>query len=226
MDMLHELAATGIETGTVVVASEQSGGRGSRGRTWHSPPGGLWLSILLRPAAESAVELLALRAGLAIALTIDELGPSRPVRIKWPNDLMIGEHKVGGILCEARWHGDALGWAVVGVGLNVRNRIPAELDDVATSLDRYVQGITPESLVEPVADRLRSLSPNAGLLSPEELAELRKRDWLRGRLLRQPVAGRASGISAEGALLVELPDGSTVPLRSGTVELADAVSQT
>ena len=226
MDLLHELAAAGAETGTAVVASEQTGGRGSRGRTWHSPPGGLWLSILLRPAEEAGVELLALRVGLAIARTIDELGLSRPVRIKWPNDLMIGEQKVGGILCEARWHGDALGWVVVGLGLNVRNRVSAELEDVATSVGRHAPGITPESLVEPVISRLRSLGSAAGLLSPDEHAELQKRDWLRGRLLRQPIPGHATGISAEGALLVQRPDASTVPLRSGTVELADALSQT
>jgi BirA family transcriptional regulator, biotin operon repressor / biotin---[acetyl-CoA-carboxylase] ligase len=226
MDLLHELAAAGAAAGTAVIASEQTGGRGSRGRTWHSPPGGLWLSILVRPKAETAVELLALRVGLAIARTIDELSLPRPVRLKWPNDLMIGEQKVGGILCEARWHGDALGWVVVGVGLNVQNRVPAELEDQATSLSRDVQGITPESLVEPVVSRLRSLGPAAGMLSPEELMELRTRDWLLGRLLRQPVAGRAAGISAEGSLLVELPDGGIVPLRSGTVELADALSQT
>jgi BirA family transcriptional regulator, biotin operon repressor / biotin---[acetyl-CoA-carboxylase] ligase len=226
MDVLHELAAAGGETGTAVVASEQTGGRGSRGRTWHSPPGGLWLSILLRPDGESAVELLALRAGLAIARVLDELGRSRPVRIKWPNDLMIGEHKVGGILCEARWQGNALAWVVVGLGLNVQNPVPAELGAMATSLGGQVQGITPESLVEPVVSRLRSLSSATGLLSPDELAELGERDWLRGRLLRHPIPGHAAGISAEGALLVLRSDGSTVPLRSGTIELADALSQT
>ncbi len=223
MDLLHELAAGGTETGTAVVAAEQIGGRGSRGRTWHSPPGGLWLSILFRPTGEGPVELLALRVGLAIARILDEIGLSRPVLLKWPNDLMIGEQKVGGILCEARWHGDALGWVVVGLGLNVRNPVPPELEEGATSLGQQVQGLTPESLVEPIVSQLRSLAPGIGTLSASELAELRKRDWLYGRLLRQPVAGQAAGISAEGALLVRSPDGRTVPLRTGTVELAETL---
>jgi BirA family biotin operon repressor/biotin-[acetyl-CoA-carboxylase] ligase len=224
MDLLHGLALEGAETGTAVVAGEQTGGRGSRGRAWHSPPGGLWLSVLLRPREEGPVELLSLRVGMAVAQTLDDLRLSRPVLLKWPNDLMLAERKVGGILCEARWHGADLGWVVVGLGLNVRNSVPADLDEVATTLDREVQGIFPESLVEPIVSRIRSLAPAAGSLSSGELAELRRRDWLRGRHLKRPVAGKAAGISAEGALLVESPDGSTVQLRTGPVELADSLS--
>lgn len=225
MDVLHELASGGAETGTAVVAGEQTGGRGSRGRVWHSPPGGLWLSVLLRPAEEGPVELLGLRVGLAVARCLEEVGLPQPVLLKWPNDLMLGEQKVGGILCEARWHGDVLGWVTVGLGLNVRNRVPAELEEVATSLQRQVKGITPESLIGPIVTQLRSLAPAVGTFSPAELAELQQRDWLRGRVLRQPIAGRATGISAEGALLVQCPDGNTVPLRAGTVELAEAPSR-
>jgi len=224
MDVLHELASGGAEAGTAVVAAEQTGGRGSRGRVWHSPPGGLWLSVLLRPEEEGPVELLALRVGLAVARSLDEVGLSQPVLLKWPNDLMLGDRKVGGILCEARWHGEVLGWITVGLGLNVRNRVPAELEEIATSLQGQVQGITPESLIEPIVSQLRSLAPAVGTLSPAELAELRQRDWLWGRVVRQPIAGRATGISAEGALLVQCPDGSTVPLRAGTVELAETPS--
>jgi BirA family biotin operon repressor/biotin-[acetyl-CoA-carboxylase] ligase len=223
MDLLHELASGGAEPGTTVVAVEQTGGRGSRGRAWHSPPGGLWLSILLRPPGEALVEVLALRVGLVVAQALERIGLSQPVMLKWPNDLMLGERKVGGILCEARWHGDALGWVVVGLGLNVTNPVPGELEAVATNLERQIQGLTPESLVEPIVTQLRSLAPGAGALSAGELADLRRRDWLQGRVLRQPIAGHAAGISAEGALLVQCPDGSTVLLRAGTVELAEAL---
>ncbi len=223
MDLLHELAARGAETGTAVVAREQTGGRGSRGQAWYSPSGGLWLSVLLRPGEEGVVELLGLRVGLAIVRGLDGLGLSRPVLLKWPNDLMIGEKKVGGILCEARWQGEVLGWVVVGLGLNVQNPVPAELEDVATSLEQHGQAITPEALVDPIVSRLRLLAPGTGTLSSAELAELQTRDWLRGRLLRQPIAGQAAGISQDGALLVQRSDGSTVPLRTGTVELADAL---
>jgi biotin-(acetyl-CoA carboxylase) ligase len=135
---------------------------------------------------------------------------------------MLGEQKVGGILCEARWQGEMLGWVAVGVGLNVQNRVPPELGQLATSLGQQVEAVTPESLVDPIVSQLRCIGPAGGTLSPGELAELRERDWLRGRILRQPLAGRAVGISSDGALLIRRADGSTVPVRSGSVELADA----
>jgi BirA family biotin operon repressor/biotin-[acetyl-CoA-carboxylase] ligase len=75
MDVLHGLAAEGAEAGTIVVAGEQTGGRGSRGRAWKSPPGGLWLSVLFRPGVAAGVELCGLRIGLAVAEAIESLGP-------------------------------------------------------------------------------------------------------------------------------------------------------
>ena len=140
MDLLHGLAADGAEAGTVVVAGEQTGGRGSRGRGWRSPPGGLWLSALFRPRASAGVELFGLRIGLAVADAIEALGPGVPVDIKWPNDLMVGDRKLGGILCEARWQGEALAWVVAGVGINVANAIPAELAGIATALAERLPG--------------------------------------------------------------------------------------
>ncbi len=89
-------------------------GRGSRGRSWHSPRGGLWLSVLLRPAA--AADVLSLRVGLAVETALRSLAPDLHLALKWPNDLMLDDRKVGGILCEARWQGDALGWVAVGLG--------------------------------------------------------------------------------------------------------------
>jgi BirA family transcriptional regulator, biotin operon repressor / biotin---[acetyl-CoA-carboxylase] ligase len=221
MDLLHGLAADGAEAGTVVVAGEQTGGRGSRGRGWQSPPGGLWLSALFRPRVSAGVEFFGLRIGLAVADAVEALGPGVPVHIKWPNDLMVGDRKLGGILCEARWQGDSLAWVVAGVGINVANSIPADLAGTATALADRLPGITPD-LVEPeVTMRLRALDPVSERLRPAELAGLRHRDWLHGRRLRGPVPGRAAGISEEGALLVRADSGATIAVRAGTVELDD-----
>ncbi len=221
MDLLHGLAGDGAEAGTVVVAGEQAGGRGSRGRGWQSPLGGLWLSVLFRPQAASGVELFGLRIGLAVADAIEALGPGVPVDIKWPNDLMVGDRKLGGILCEARWQGESLAWVVAGVGINVANPIPEDLVGIATALDERLPGITPD-LVEPeVTARLRSLGTPSERLRPAEVAGLRQRDWLCGRRLSAPAAGTAAGISDEGALLVRSDSGTTVAIRAGTVELAD-----
>ncbi|HWA16954.1 MAG TPA: hypothetical protein VG817_11000, partial [Gemmatimonadales bacterium] len=75
-DVLHNLAASGAPAATAVVAVEQHAGRGSRGHSWSSPPGGLWLSVLCRPASMPAMEVLSLRVALAIAETIDHLAPA------------------------------------------------------------------------------------------------------------------------------------------------------
>ncbi len=221
MDVLHELAAGGAEAGTAIVAEEQTGGRGSRGRLWWSPPGGLWLSVLLRPRAAPGLELFGLRIGLSVAEAIESLLPGIAVRIKWPNDLMVGERKLGGILCEARWQGDSLAWVVAGVGINVANPVPEDLTDTAATLHEWLPGVGPDTVEPEVTARLRGLAPDLERLGTAELSALRSRDWLAGRRLRAPVSGTAAGLSDGGALLVTVESGATVALKAGTIELAD-----
>jgi BirA family biotin operon repressor/biotin-[acetyl-CoA-carboxylase] ligase len=219
MDVLHELAQGGAPAGSAVVAEEQVAGRGSRGRGWTSPPGGLWLSVLVRPAA-AGLELLGLRAGLAVAEALDGVGLTGRVRLKWPNDLMLGEHKAGGILCEARWQGADLAWVAVGLGLNVTNPPPAELAATATCLARARPSLTAAVLVAPMVQALRTIDAAAGPLSAGERARWASRDWLRGRTLAAPVVGTADGLAPDGGLVVRRADGTTETLRAGTVVLA------
>jgi BirA family biotin operon repressor/biotin-[acetyl-CoA-carboxylase] ligase len=221
MDLLHELAASGAAEGTVVVAEEQTSGRGSRGRAWRSPPGGLWLSALYRPRSTGAVELLSLRIGLAVAKAVEAVGSGLRVAIKWPNDLLLDDRKLGGVLCEARWHGQEVGWIVGGIGLNITNAPPSDLVAVATRLADRLPEIGPETLEDPVIAALRALDPSGDRLDDSELAALRDRDWLRGRRLLAPVGGTAEGIAEDGALLVRCADGATRRVRAGTVELAE-----
>ncbi len=218
MDVLHELAAAGAEAGTAVLAGEQLQGRGSRGRTWHSPPGGLWLSVLFRPIVVDGLEVMSLRAGLALVQAIQPLVPET-LQLKWPNDVMLGTRKLGGVLCEARWQGDALGWVVVGVGMNVRNPIADELHSTAVGLSRLVPDITVDHVCAPLLAALSNLDLGARLLSPEELRQFASRDWLCGRSIREPVAGIVQGLAADGRLMVRTLSGAHVSLRSGTVEL-------
>jgi BirA family transcriptional regulator, biotin operon repressor / biotin---[acetyl-CoA-carboxylase] ligase len=219
MDVLHLLAADGADAGTAVLAGEQFGGRGSRGRSWHSPPGGLWLSVLFRPNRPGGVEVMSLRVGLAVAEALDPLLP-RPMKLKWPNDLILDDRKVGGILCEARWQGQKLDWVAVGVGINVQNAVPEELRADATSLSEQHTGITVEDVVPPVVAALRSLELGADRLTSGELSRFAQRDWLSGRDLRAPALGRAAGLRDDGALLVRSNLGQDIPLRSGSVEVA------
>jgi len=221
MDLLHQLAGEGAAAGTAVVAGEQLGGRGSRGRWWHSPPGGLWLSVLFRPVSTGGMEVMSLRVGLSVAEALDPLLP-RPLQLKWPNDLMVGERKVGGILCEARWQGSALGWVTVGGGMNVRNSVPQELGATATALVSERPTITVEDIVHPIVAALRGVDLASHRLTPSELQQFGRRDWLSGRDILTPAAGRAAGLRDDGALLVHPAHGGEIPLRNGSVELAAA----
>jgi BirA family biotin operon repressor/biotin-[acetyl-CoA-carboxylase] ligase len=217
LDVLHEYAAQGAPHGTVVVAQEQLEGRGTRGRAWHSPPGGLWYSMLFRGVKGSAIEFLSLRIGLAIAAALEAEISHLHLGLKWPNDLMLGDAKVGGVLCEARWQGSVLGWVVVGIGINVTNRM-TDLDQPAAHLAAVRDQLTVEQLIGPITAALLDL-PADPTLNGSELAAFHRRDWLLGKSITEPVPGIARGIGPDGALLVERPDGTTTSLRAGRILL-------
>jgi len=133
-----ELAEVGTPEGTVVVAEEQTKGRGRLGRAWHSAPGlGIWSSVILRPAVSlqqaSGISLL---AALAFAETVEhELG--LVVELKWPNDGLIGGRKILGVLTEVSAEVDRLYYAICGTGINVAHQpkdFPPGLRDTAGSL--------------------------------------------------------------------------------------------
>jgi BirA family biotin operon repressor/biotin-[acetyl-CoA-carboxylase] ligase len=218
LDELHARAAGGSPDGTWLVAAEQRAGRGSRGRSWHSPRGGLWLSVLRRGAATSAgLELLSLRAGLAVAAVLDGLPPVAPVMLKWPNDLIVRGRKVGGLLGEARWLGTTPSWVAIGLGLNVRNAVPPELADRAIALGECCEETTVEALAAPLASALAAIDLVAPLLTAQELEEFSRRDWLSGKRVVSPRAGTASGIERDGSLIVADDAGGRHRVRLGEV---------
>lgn len=214
-DEAHRLAAAGAPAGTAIVAERQTAGRGSRGRTWQSPAGGLWMSVISRPADGAGVELLGLRAGLATAAALDGVGGLPPVELKWPNDVLINGRKVGGILCEARWQGDALAWVAVGIGLNVRNRAPTAARLPGASLTEWRADLAVDDVLRALLAELHDLDAGGPTLARPELAAWHRRDWLRGRTLRVPVAGTVEGIDADGALRVRRTDATLELVRSG-----------
>jgi len=219
MDALHALAEEGAPAGTAIVADVQTAGRGSRGRSWISPQGGLWLSVLARPTT-SGLELVSLRAGLAVAEALDRVLGGERIAIKWPNDLMLGDRKTGGLLCEARWQGAAPAWVVIGLGLNVASPPDASLSSSATYLGAIGQGVTPGALVDPLLHALRQVDAGSSQLTPAEQARFARRDWLRGRAIERPAAGMADGIAPDGALCIRVPGGHAVEAHAGTVVLA------
>jgi BirA family biotin operon repressor/biotin-[acetyl-CoA-carboxylase] ligase len=216
-DLIHQLAGEGAASGTAVAARVQTAGRGSRGRSWESRTGGLWLSVLCRPEGDAGVEVVSLRAALAVARAVEGCLPGVRLGLKWPNDLMLGLRKVGGILCEARWQGGDLGWIAIGVGLNLSNRVSEALADSAAELSSVAPEVTADSIAGPVARAVARAGAQQGPLTEEELDAYGARDVLRGRHLLEPVAGLALGIAPDGALLVREPGGQVREIRSGSV---------
>jgi BirA family biotin operon repressor/biotin-[acetyl-CoA-carboxylase] ligase len=218
LDAAHRAASEDAPHGTVVLALEQTAGRGRNGRTWHSPPGGVWLAMVLRPPA-APPGVVAIRAGLVVADVVDELLHRPLARVKWPNDVLLEERKLAGVLAEGRWQGDALQWLALGVGINVENEVPAAVRGSAIALTEVAPQLHPLAVLDRLVPPLVRLSVHAERLSEAECTAFTARDWLSGRALRHPVRGVARGLRPDGALLVE-DAGAVTPVREGHVELA------
>lgn len=136
MSALRPRAEAGAPEGLVLVAEVQTAGRGQRQNTWASPPGGLWFSVLLRPhgPAEAVLTLMPRCGAMVAGVLRDQLGLE--ARVKLPNDVLVGDRKVCGILAEAVTRAGEPGpdWVILGVGLNLANDIPAGLRHRAASL--------------------------------------------------------------------------------------------
>jgi BirA family transcriptional regulator, biotin operon repressor / biotin---[acetyl-CoA-carboxylase] ligase len=193
------IAAGGAPHGTLVTADEQTAGRGRQGREWVAAPGGsLLLSLVLREPGE----VLPLAAAVAVceALPVE-------AAIKWPNDIWLQGQKVAGILVEGR---PQEGWAVLGIGVNVRDAPPLAH---VTSLG---SAIGTEELLERLVGALEHWLSRP---LPEVLAAWRSRDALLGRPVRwQNGSGKGVGIDESGALLVDT-DSGRVALQAGEVHL-------
>jgi BirA family biotin operon repressor/biotin-[acetyl-CoA-carboxylase] ligase len=137
-DVVEHLAKSGAREGLVVFAESQTRGRGRRGRAWASPRGkGLWFSVLLRPPLPpSAASRITVAASVAVVRAVREVCRV-DARIKWPNDVIIGDKKLGGILTELRVEADEILMAILGVGIDVnceQSDFPNDLARIATSL--------------------------------------------------------------------------------------------
>ncbi len=215
-DEARRLAAGGAPAGTVVVAAEQTAGRGRQGRAWTSPPGNLYASILVRPEIPAGrLGELALLTGVAVAETAALLLPPREagprVRLKWPNDVLVDGAKLAGILVEQEGRA-----AILGMGINVAHR-PAGTPYPTTAL--ALAGATAE--VEVVLDRLlAALGAALSLWQAQGFAATRAAWMARahplGTMLRvrlggpsetSVLEGRFAGLDPSGALLLDTAAG-------------------
>lgn len=209
----------------LVVTDFQSAGRGQHGRKWHATPGSsLMFSLAVRPQDAAAMALIPIRVGIALARAIEPRGGVEPrIRLKWPNDLMIGEQKAGGILSEGSIRGEET-LAVIGVGINIRPfSVPVEelRNGPAFLADHFGAEVDRLELLGAIIPAVReALQLEGSTLSERELEEYARRDWLQGRTTLEPMPGRACGINRYGHLLIERNMSTIEPVMAGRVMLA------
>ena len=135
-EYLKRLAESGAPEGTVIIAEEQTAGKGRLGRSWVSPQGGAWFSLLLKPSISvEQVGCISVLIAVSLAKALRERW-GVPVGVKWPNDLYVNNKKLGGILVELGSHGKQIEWLIAGIGINVNNELPEGTRVPATSLAR------------------------------------------------------------------------------------------
>ena len=226
-DRLRSLADAGAAPFTVVTADSQTEGKGRGGKRWQSPSGmGLWMSFLVRSGSDAPPPLVPILVGLATVRALERLCPSLRPGIKWPNDIEVEGRKLGGILCERTGNGAV----VVGVGLNLRQGIEDfdhDLKERAASVDMAgCRGVSRSRVATELLRASRALmDPAPGLLDEPLRQAVRDRDILIGRSVHAEVAiegkavrivGKAMGIAADGALLVDV-EGRIREVRAGGV---------
>lgn len=201
LDIAHGMGQGGAPSGTLILAEQQTDGRGRQGRRWHSAPGGIWMALLLRPKAAPSGGSLGIRAGLATVEALAAVAPTLAPRLKWPNDVMIKGRKAAGVLCEARWSGESLSWVAVGIGINVRGALSAEIEERSVNLGDLVPGITRVSILTELVPRLVNLAAAEATLGTGEQAAFLRLAW------RTP-GETVEGVAPDGALLVRAADGT------------------
>src|SRR5271167_1014439 len=218
--MALELGHAGEPEGAVVVAEEQTAGRGRAGRTWHSERGtGIYVTLLLRPRlAPVQAPLLTMMAGISAQTAVAAV-TGLTVDLKWPNDLLIGGKKVGGILTEMHAEPTLIKFVIVGIGLNVnQEKFPGELDALATSLRAETGKL--QSRMEVLVRLLREFENDYNRLLREGSAGVIGRfeevsSYARGKRVcvvtgAETFSGITAGLTPEGLLRVERGNGEVV----------------
>lgn len=220
------LSMNHVKNGTVVISEKQTQAKGRSGKSWESPLGGVWLSIILKPDVEqSKFPLITLATGVAVAKTLEKVGVENP-EIKWPNDIMINGKKVCGILTEAVAKFNTVENVIIGVGIDANlesSQFPKELQAGTTTLKDELKREGNENLLIKIFleefEKISELFNHEGY--EDILKEWRKRSYSIGKIVevREPFNtyydGYVVGINNEGALIVEKIDGTLKKVISG-----------
>jgi BirA family biotin operon repressor/biotin-[acetyl-CoA-carboxylase] ligase len=223
-DEAARLARAGAKHGTIVIAERQKSGRGRDGRTWESPLGGLYMSAVVRPPMPIVdVPPMTLAIGIGLCEAIRTTGA--PAVLKWPNDVLVADRKLAGVLVEAQSQGNKLEAVIVGIGVNLSGALPDSLTDTAitlaeaarTTIDRDVFIESLLAHVERWVDRYVSvgLEPIIPAWQDRMAVGLTARATVDGA----PLTGCVAGLDADGALLLRDDDGNVHRVRSGDVEV-------
>ncbi|WP_083413085.1 biotin--[acetyl-CoA-carboxylase] ligase [Bacillus massilinigeriensis] len=228
----HRLAAEGAPEGTLIVADEQTMGRGRLGRKWHSPKyTGIWTSLILRPDLPPAkAPQLTLIAAVAAVQAIEDV-TELTSQIKWPNDILIGKKKVTGILTELQAESDRINAIIIGIGMNVNQRVtdfPPELFETATSLSiEKGEDTSRASLIQALLLRFENLYDiylSQGFLPIKLLWEsyaISIGQRIIARTLTGDYKGIAQGITDDGVLKLEEEDGNIRQIYSADILLEE-----
>lgn len=226
----HKLASEEAPEGTVVIAEEQTSGRGRMNRQWHSPKyTGVWMSLIIRPNIPLIkAPQLTLLSAVAIVQAVEEITGLYP-QIKWPNDILVNGKKVTGILTELQAEADQIHSIIIGIGINVNQKkddFPEELRDKASSL--LIESgklISRSTLIRNVFkhfEKLYKLYLDQGFLPIKLLWEgcaISIGKKIKARTLSAVLVGKALGITDEGVLMLEDGDGTIHHIYSADIEL-------
>lgn len=228
MDAAREWLIEGAPHGALVITGEQTAGRGRMGRSWLTPDGSaLTLSVILRPDNGTALPQVSMLGGLTVLDALASMG-LHGLFLKWPNDILIGEKKVCGVLVETAWEGVYLRGAILGIGLNVSGTFDKpEIAEIATTVSDALG--YPADSAQVLRAVVRSLETRLGDLGTPALFDA----W-RARLgtvgLRVRVEGSsafegvAEDVNTMGALLVRADDGQLRTVLAGDVRVRPARS--
>jgi BirA family biotin operon repressor/biotin-[acetyl-CoA-carboxylase] ligase len=229
-DEARRLAQAGEPAGALVWAQSQTQGRGRLGRSWQSPPGNLYLSLLRRPACAAARGAeLSFVASVATCRALERLIPGAGFQCKWPNDVLLGRRKLAGILLESESRSEgAIDWLIVGVGVNVASHPKVCDSDAQPATSLAALGLNPpalEALIEGFAGAYVEAERqwlDQGF-APVRAAWLERAagvgESVEVTLAGERIAGIFRDLTAGGELVVSLPDGGTRCLAAGEVRL-------
>jgi BirA family biotin operon repressor/biotin-[acetyl-CoA-carboxylase] ligase len=223
-DVAKTLAQEGVKEGTVIVAEEQTAGRGRIKRRWLSPRGGIALSIILYPPLDYLPSLIMV-ASLAVANAIERVTGLK-AKLKWPNDVLVNGKKVCGILVESDVRGNKVDYAVIGIGINANLKLSEfpQIAPMATSLSQELgRDVSRREIVRSLLAEAERLY--LALASGDSVfKQWRSRLVTLGQEVQVSSAeatykGVAESVASDGSLLLRQPDGNLLKIVAGDVTL-------